>query len=139
MADILSLPVPVPESAEDRARASAERHQRLFDWTAAVFEQLGLTKAVNTASTIMELNAVTLDANSAEVALAIQDALHPVSGRRQEHFRGLKDVNLKQILKNRFNELIKDRARVLRSRRLSAGSHWSKETLAGRLSGQHRS
>ncbi len=42
---------------------------------------------------------------SAEVTLAIRDALHPASGPRQEHFRGLKEGGLKQILKNRFAEL----------------------------------
>ena len=128
MGESLGLPVSVPESAEERARANAERHQHLFDWTAAVLEQLGLTKAVNAASTIMALNAITFDANSADVALAIQDALHPVSGRREEHFRGLNDSNLKQILKNRFAELKKDRTKVLRGRGQS-DADWTGELI----------
>ena len=126
MGDI--IPVSFPESAEDRAFANAERHQRLFDWAAAVLEQLGLTKAVNAASTILELNAVTFDSNSAEVAMAIQDALHPASGRREKHFQGLKDSNLKQILKNRFDDLKKDRAKVLRNQGKSKPD-WTEELI----------
>lgn len=128
MGDILPLPVPSPESAEDRASANAERHQHIFDWAAAVLEQLGWTKAVNAANTILELNAVTFDANSAEVAMAIQDALHPASGQRERHFRGLKEANLKQILKNRFADLKKNRAKVLRGRRQSEPD-WTEELI----------
>src|ERR1700730_266196 len=128
MADIIKLPAPVPESAGDRAQANAERHQRLFDWAAAVLEQLGWTKAVNAASTIMELNAVTFDANSAEVAMAIQDALHPATGQRERHFCGLKEANLKRILKNRFADLKKDRAKVLRGWRQSEPD-WTEELI----------
>ena len=51
---------------------------------------LGLDKAVAAARSIEELRRITLDVDSAEIALAIRDALHPASGQRQEHFRGLR-------------------------------------------------
>ena len=60
---------------------------------------------------------VTFNADSAEATLAIRDALHPASGHRQEHFRGLKEGGLKLILKNRFAELKKTREAALRRRK----------------------
>src|SRR5262249_7940547 len=51
---------------------------------------------------------------SAEVTLAIRDALRPASGRRQQHFDGLREGGLKQILKNRFVKLKKTREAKLR-------------------------
>ena len=69
------------------------------------------------ARSIEELRRVTFNADSAEVALAIRDALHPASGHRQEHFRGLKEGGLKLILKNRFAELKKTREAALRRRK----------------------
>ncbi len=77
----------------------------------------GLDKAVAAARSIGELRSVTFNADSAEVTLAIRDALHPASGHRQEHFRGLKEGGLKLILKNRFAELKKTREAALRRRK----------------------
>lgn len=57
---------------------------------------------------------VTFDADDAEVTLAIRDALHPATGHRQEHFRGLSERGLRQILKSRFAELKKTREAALR-------------------------
>jgi predicted P-loop ATPase len=74
-----------------------------------------LNKAVADAKSIEELRNITFDADSAEVALAIRDALHPASGERAAaHFRGLKEGSLKQVLKNRFTELKKAREAELR-------------------------
>ena len=75
---------------------------------------LGLDKAVAAARSIEELRRITLDVDSAEIALAIRDALHPASGHRQEHFRGLREGGLKVILKNRFTELKKTREGALK-------------------------
>jgi hypothetical protein len=111
----LKLPVPTPRADEDEhARADTERRQRLFDWADAVLKRLGLAAAMKAARAAAEVRSVTFDADSAEVVLAIRDALHPASGHRQEHFRGLKEGSLKQILKNRFAELRKAREKELR-------------------------
>ena len=104
-------------NADEHARADTERNQRLFDWADAVLKRLRLDKAVAAARSIEELRAVTFNADSAEITLAIRDALHPASGHRQEHFRGLKEGGLKLILKNRFAELKKTREAALRRRK----------------------
>ena len=109
MVDPIKLPIPTPPpNADAHARADTERNRRLFDWAEAVLKALGLDKAVAAARSIEELRRITLDVDSAEIALALRDALHPASGQRQEHFRGLKEGGLKVILKNRFTELKKD-------------------------------
>ena len=111
------MPVPASQDADEHARADTQRNQRLFDWADAVLKRLGLDKAVAAARSIEELRSVTFNADGAEVTLAIRDALHPASGHRQEHFRGLKEGGLKQILKNRFAELKKTREAALRRRK----------------------
>ena len=115
MVDPIKLPVPAPPpNADAHARADTQRNQRLFDWAEAVLKRLGLDKAVAAARSIEELRRITLDVDSAEIALAIRDALHPASGHRQEHFRGLREGGLKVILKNRFTELKKTREGALK-------------------------
>ena len=115
MVDPIKLPIPAPPpTADAHARADTERNRRLFDWAEAVLKSLGLDKAVATARSIEELRRIMLDVNSAEIALALRDALHPASGQRQEHFRGLKEGSLKLILKNRFAELKKTREQTLK-------------------------
>jgi hypothetical protein len=117
MVKVLKLPVPASQDADEHARADTQRSQRLFDWADAVLKRLRLDKAMAAARSIEELRSVTFDADSAEVILAIRDALHPASGHPQEHFRGLKEGGLKQILKNRFNEWKKTREATLRRRK----------------------
>ena len=117
MVKVIKLPVPASQDADDHARADTQRNQRLFDWADAVLKRLRLDKAVAAARSIEELRRVTFNADSAEVTLAIRDALHPASGHRQEHFRGLKEGGLKLILKNRFAELKKTREARLRRRK----------------------
>ena len=117
MVELIKLPVPASQDADDYARADTQRNQRLFDWADGVLKRLGLDKAVAAAKSIEELRKITLDVDSAEIALAIRDALHPASGDRQEHFRGLKEGGLKLILKNRFVELKKTGEAVLRRNR----------------------
>jgi hypothetical protein len=87
-----------------------------FGWAAAVLKRIGIVDAVNAADSLMKLHAIKLDINCAEVVLAIQDALHPSIGQREEHFRGLEDAHLKQILRNLFADLKKDCANVLRGK-----------------------
>lgn len=117
MVKVINLPVPASSEADEHARTDTQRNQRLFDWADAVLKRLRLDKAVAAARSIEELRAVTFNADSAEVALAIRDALHPASGHRREHFRGLKEGGLKLILRNRFAELKKTREAALRRRR----------------------
>jgi predicted P-loop ATPase len=125
MADIIKFP---ESSAEERTRADAERHQRLFDWAVAVLKRIGVVGAVNAAASLLELHEIYLDINRAEIALAIQDALHPSLGQREERFRGLKDAHLKQILRNRFADLKKDRANVLRGKG-QAEPDWTEQLI----------
>ena len=115
MVDPIKLPIPTPPpNADAHARADTERNRRLFDWAEAVLKALGLDKTIAAARSIEELRRITLDVDSAEIALALRDALHPASGQRQEHFRGLKEGGLKLILKNRFADLKKAREATLR-------------------------
>jgi len=117
MVKVISLPAPASQDAEDHARDDTQRNQRLFDWADTVLKRLRLDKAVAGARSIEELRAVTFDADSVEITLAIRDALHPATGHRQQHFRGLKEGGLKLILKNRFAELKKTREAALRRKK----------------------
>jgi predicted P-loop ATPase len=117
MVEPIKLPVPASQDADEYARADTQRNQRLFDWADGVLKRLGLDKDVTAARSLEELRSITFDVDSAEIALAIRDALHPASGHRQEHFRGLKEGGLKLILKNRFAELKKTREAALRRSR----------------------
>jgi predicted P-loop ATPase len=115
MVDPIKLPIPTPPpNADAHARADTGRNQQLFNWAEGVLKALGLDKAIAAARSIEELRRLTLDVDSAEIALALRDALHPASGQRQEHFRGLKEGSLKLILKNRFADLKKVRETILR-------------------------
>jgi predicted P-loop ATPase len=117
MVKVIQLPAPASQDADEHARADTQRNQRLFDWADTVLKRLRLDKAVAAARSIEQLRRVTFNTDSAEVTLAIRDALHPSSGHPQEHFRGLKEGGLKLILKNRFAELKKTREATLRRRK----------------------
>jgi len=97
MVKVISLPAPASQDAEDHARDDTQRNQRLFDWADTVLKRLRLDKAVAGARSIEELRAVTFDADSVEITLAIRDALHPATGHRQQHFRGLKEGRLQRV------------------------------------------
>ena len=79
--------------------ADAKRQQKLFDWALAVLKRIGIVGELLQAPTIEELRALTLDVKSAEVALAIRDALHPASGPREKHFEGCAKGTLERVLK----------------------------------------
>jgi predicted P-loop ATPase len=117
---VIKLPVSASQSADADSHADADtkRRQRLFGWADALLRKLGLHGAVAAATSIEELHRITFNLDGdAEIALAIRDALFPASGEREEHFRGLKESGLKQVLKNRFTELKKTRQAELRGRR----------------------
>jgi predicted P-loop ATPase len=117
MVGVIKLPVPASKDADEHARAETQRKRRLYDWADAVLTKLGLPKALAAASSIEELRGVTFNADTAEVTLAVRDAFYPASGQRKEHFCGLKEGGLKQILRNRFAELKKTREAELRRRK----------------------
>jgi predicted P-loop ATPase len=123
--NVVQLPVLVSSDADERA--DDQRNRRLFDWARAVLNRIGLDQAVARAQSIDELRRITLDLEDAQIALAIRDALHPASGERQEHFRGLREGGLKQVLKNQFNDLKKDREKKLRGR--AGYEDWSAQLM----------
>ena len=127
MAKIVRLPVPL--DADENARANAARTRRLFEWAATVLKDLGLAQAMAQATSLEELRGITLNAEDADVSLAIRDALHPATGDRQEHFRGLREEALKQILKNRLADLKRDREKVLRRHAGAKQRDWTDELI----------
>jgi hypothetical protein len=120
MSKVVKLPVLTPSAdAAEHARAETQRKQRLFGWADRVLKQLGLNKAVKDASSIEALYCIALDVESADVIMAIRDALHPAGDQRpkEEHFRGLNAAGLKVILRNRFAEMKRTQEKELRHRR----------------------
>lgn len=109
MSDTL-VPIP-PSSAEEHSRAETERTRALFAWADALLAKLGLMQAIAAASTTEELRKVVLDADRAEVELAIREALHPASGHRAAYFNNLKEGGLKRILRMQFDGAKADRAK----------------------------
>jgi predicted P-loop ATPase len=109
----MSAIIPRKISADEHARAETDRKQRLFAWADRVLQQLGFADRVAQADSVDELRQITFDADTIEVALAIRDALHPATGKREEHFVGLNDAHLKRLLKTRFHELKKEREQAL--------------------------
>jgi hypothetical protein len=139
MADVIKLPSPQrPLGADEAAQAETEHKQRLFDWCDALLKTLGYTKKVSAAKSILELHRTALDADSAEVALAIRDALHPASGRREEHFRHLKEGAIKQVLKARFTQLKRDREAELKKRRPASKPSWEDDLILDPKDWQHQ-
>ena len=106
--------IPLKTGTDEHARAETDRKRRLFAWADLVLQQLGFTDRVAQADSVDELRKVTFDADTIEVALAIRDALHPATGKREEYFVGLSDAGLKRLLKTRFIELKKEREQALR-------------------------
>ena len=117
MSDVIKLPVPIAsaKSAGEHAQDETQRKKAWFAWGDAVLAKVGVTNRVNSARTEQELNHIVFDEykNKIEVLAAIHDALHPASGEREQHFRGLTEATLKRILQNRFEELLKERRDVL--------------------------
>jgi hypothetical protein len=118
-AKIFKLPVSVATDADSHARAETERNQRLFDWAVNVLKSIGLYQAVALAESVEALRKIVLDIDADEITLAIRAALHPIGRKPEEHFRGLKEGSLKQIIKNRFVDLKRDREKILRRSRNS--------------------
>ena len=152
MSDIRKLSiVPVPPStteehprastAEEHARAETARKQRLFDWANKMLEQLGLAERVPDkpgefrlrANTVDALRKLVFEVNAAEVLLMIRDALHPVSGSKAEHFKGISGDALKAVLRLRFNELKKEREIELSRGHGAAGGTQSAFDWVGEL------
>jgi hypothetical protein len=77
-------------------------------------KQVGAIAELLQARSVEELRRIVLNLNSAEITLAIRDALHPANGNREKHFEGLREGGLKKVLKNRFNDLKAYREKELR-------------------------
>jgi predicted P-loop ATPase len=108
-------------NAEEHACAATERRRKLFARVDATLEQLGVTRRIADADSFDELRKVTFDVNVVDVELAIRDALRPASGRKADHFEGMKESMLKRLLKRRFDERKKEREEELKSGRGGAG------------------
>jgi putative DNA primase/helicase len=106
--------IPLKTGTDEHARAETDRKRRLFAWADLVLQQLGFADRVAQADSVDELRKVAFDADTIQVALAIRDALHPATGKREEYFVGLSDPGLKRLLKTRFVELKKEREQALR-------------------------
>jgi predicted P-loop ATPase len=134
MADIIRLPPASGGSGDEPPLSNTERNQRLFAWALGVLQQLGLVDAVMGAPTVELLQSIILDIEDARIILEIRDALHPANGKRAEHFIGLTETGLRLVLKNRLNEIKKDRHAFLSGH--SRGSGWEldlKYTEKGKL------
>ena len=109
--------IPFPEPGpEEHARAETERKRALFAWADTVLQQLGIAAQVAQAQTLDELRKIVLDIDDVDIALAINEALHPTAGSRAKHFAGMKAGTLKRLLKTRFTELKKTREAELLGR-----------------------
>jgi predicted P-loop ATPase len=108
------IPFPGAPTTEEHSTDETKRQKQLFDWADALLKRLGIAEQVSRASSLEELRKVTFDPHAAKVALAIRDALHPVSGPKADIFVGLKEGHLKRVLINRFVDLKKDREKKLK-------------------------
>jgi Protein of unknown function (DUF3631) len=99
------------------AGQDADFQRRRFEWGAGVLERLGATARVTAARSIRELDAIALDDNAVEVEII--NVLH--SGNREAHFVGLSAKQLRHILRNRLDDLKKDRRRDLQRAAPSSG------------------
>ncbi len=81
------------------------------------------------ASGLEDLRKITFAPDAAEVALAIREALHPVSGAKADCFAGLREGGLKRILRSRFGEMKAEREAQLRrpggSQQSQSASNWT--------------
>jgi predicted P-loop ATPase len=107
--------IPFPQAgAEEHSSAETERKRRLYDWADGVLRQMGLADRVAQTNSLHELRKIALDADNAEVALAIREALHPaVSGVKADHFTGLREGTLKRLLKARLDDMKRAREAFL--------------------------
>jgi len=122
--------IPLKTTTDEHAGAATESKRRLFAWADRTLEQLGFADRVKQVKTLNELRRVAFDADTLEVTLAIRDALHPVSGKRDDCFANLKEGALKRLLEKHFVEFIKQREQELPTASpggRSTGPDWADE------------
>jgi hypothetical protein len=129
VADIIRLP-PAGDS-------NADRNARLFAWALGVLERLGLVEAVRRAASAKELNNIVFNPDSADVEIELEAVLHPAGGKRDDLFVGLTKRGLQLVLKNRFNDLRKDRREALSSGRARTGD-WQDDLIYNPKTGELR-
>jgi predicted P-loop ATPase len=115
---------------EEHTRAETERKRHLFAWADGVLHELGLAERIAHAGSLEELRKITFDADAAEIALAIREALHPAGGAKDDCFAGLREGGLKRILKMRFDEMKREREGQLRCQqggKQSVNTDWTDE------------
>jgi hypothetical protein len=112
MADIIRYP-----GLDDRAsnEPEAKRQKTLFAWVDKVLADLGYTRAISKAASILELARIGFDLQDPEISLAIREALFPAAGERAGHFSGLADKALRRVLRARFESLKLDRKKALKT------------------------
>lgn len=117
------LPIKTPPpSAEEQADAETKRKHLLFAWADDLLEHLGYAKRIADASSFDELRKIVFNSDTIDIEVAIRDALHPASGKKADHFVGMRAGALKGLLKSRFNQLKKERENELKSGRGTSGT-----------------
>jgi hypothetical protein len=125
------IPFP-PLGAEEHASAETQRKAALFAWADAVLQEIGLAERIARASSHEELGKIVFDPDDTQVALAIREALHPMSGTKADHFAGLREGGLKRILRSRFDEMKEQREPQLRRGQggsQQSASSWTDELI----------
>ncbi len=96
------------------ARTEDQRQRALFAWADRVLHELGVIERIARANSLVELRRIAFDVNTAEVDLAVRDALRPAHGTQAWFLDGLRAGGLKRILKMRFDDIKADREAELR-------------------------
>jgi predicted P-loop ATPase len=102
-----------PAGSKNYARAEDRRQKVLFRWCHALLKRLGLTAQITQAQTVDDLRKVKLDFNDGRIDIAVRKVLHPIAGSPTKYFVGFKEGGLKRILRSRFEDLKKDRAKEI--------------------------
>jgi hypothetical protein len=89
--------IPISPGVDEHANAETERKRALFAWADQLLKELGLAERVARATGLPELRKIVFDPEAAAVALAIREALHPVSGAKADYFTGLREGGLKKF------------------------------------------
>jgi Virulence-associated protein E len=95
-------------------RTEDQRERAVFAWADRALHEFGLIERIARAASLNELRKIIFDPNTAEVDLAIRDALHPASGAKAWFLDGIREGGLKRILKMRFDDMKADRDAELR-------------------------
>jgi predicted P-loop ATPase len=131
-ADLIAFPI----SADAHAQAETERKQKLFSWADAILQQLGFAARVAQAQSVSDVRKIVLDVENVDVAVAVNEALHPAVGPRATHFAGLRTETLRRLLKARLADMKRNREAELLGRGGRAHAYsWQSELKFDALGG----